>query len=117
MSFFKTSFMIMIVVLIICLTFVGVSMNQDSDTIIYPPTLSNCPDHFKLTSDGETCESEYFFESDGITKISISALNKNGNPGTGKSSELCDKKDEAMDKSIDWDGITNNPYICYSRND
>ena len=52
MNFYKSSAMIMVVILIICLTVVGVMISQSKDEVKYPPTLSECPDYYEKQDSG-----------------------------------------------------------------
>ena len=47
MNFYKTTFTIMIVVLIICLAIIGTTIAYSNDNVKYPPITSECPDYYK----------------------------------------------------------------------
>mgnify|MGYP001356021220 CR=1 FL=1 len=47
MNFYKTTFTIMIVVLIICLAIIGTTIAYSNDSVKFPPITSECPDYYK----------------------------------------------------------------------
>lgn len=101
----------MIIVLIITFTVVGVAVANGTDSKLFPPVISECPDYFSKNSDTNQCESNIYtgiqFDPSGTSFIN------QANDGTGPSSALCEKKKWAIENSLNWDGLTNNPDICY----
>ena len=118
MNYYKTVSIIALILLIICLTFIGVSISSASKSYKFPPHVAQCPDYFVMDSsgacvdvkqilpDGSNCD-EKNFKQDMI---------ENGIDGTlperGPFSELCLKKEWADSCGLNWDGITNNPEVC-----
>ena len=112
MNFYKIIPTIAIILLIICLTAVGVALNYTSDNVIFPPSVSDCPDYF-VKNDNNTCVNKKNLGGDAV-KCNMEDFNKEEylNPGTGPSSGICAKKKWAIECNVDWDGITNNGFIC-----
>jgi hypothetical protein len=113
MNFYKTSLMIMVVVLIICLSVLGVVIQSSETSKLYPPTVADCPDYYVKNSDG-ICEDP----TQTLSNIeSCNTVNPEADfpkrKGIGKRSGLCRKKRWAEGCNINWDGITNNENICY----
>ena len=52
MNFYKTTFTIMIVVLIICLAIIGTTIAYSNDSVKFPPITSECPDYYKKMASG-----------------------------------------------------------------
>lgn len=113
MSFYKTSLMIMVVVLIICLAVLGVAISNSEESKLYPPTLSDCPDYY-VKDDTGVCVDLQGNLSSVIECHNIDTNSFNQNEGTGEASNLCQKKRWAEDCGVNWDGITNNENICYT---
>ena len=63
MSFYKTSLMIMIVVLIICLSVLGVIISTSESSKLYPPTVADCPDYY-VKGDHGICEDTHNIETE-----------------------------------------------------
>ena len=122
MNFYKTSLMIMIVALIVCLAVVGVAIMNSKNDLQFPPTKSDCPDYYvKNTVTGECEDVNNLFNHDDIECKTVNFddetkfPNKN-NTGTGANSAICEKKRWAETQcGLNWDGITNNENICYSK--
>ena len=123
MNFYKTTFTIMIVVLIICLAIVGTTIAYSNDNVKYPPITSECPDYYKKLKSGE-CASQVtdINRKDSYKNLSCTNVdfqNKTNfknrdNGGMGPASALCEKKKWAKGCGVNWDGITTNDNICYS---
>lgn len=119
MNFYKTTFTIMIVVLIICLAIVGTTIAYSNDNVKYPPITSECPDYYKKLESGE-CDSQVTDintnPDNGCTRVDFSSdsFPNKDNGGMGPASALCEKKKWAKRCGVNWDGITTNDNICYS---
>jgi hypothetical protein len=100
--------MIAIVLLIICLIFIGVSLYRNKSSVQYPPVVANCPDYWLDESTdttskcvnaknlgNSTCQKMYDFSSSAWS----------GDRG------LCAKKKLAQECDLTWDGVTNNSSI------
>ena len=127
MNFYKTTFTIMIVVLIICLAIIGTTIAYSNDSVKFPPITSKCPDYYKLTDSGcvsqitgvETKSTITFNGSHGTSCTNINfkdgtIFSNKDNGGMGPESALCEKKKWAKACGVNWDGITSNDNICYS---
>ena len=119
MNFYKSSAMIMVVILIVCLTVVGVMISQSKDEVKYPPTLSECPDYYEKQDSGackDVKELNNGFSGCALVDFNNEQIFTNkDNVGIGPHSAICEKKKWAMDCGVDWDGITNNENVCYSK--
>lgn len=128
MNFYKTTFTIMIVVLIICLAIIGTTIAYSNDIVKFPPITSECPDYYKKMSSGNCVsqvngiEKEPTINFNGNDDLNCTNINfKDGtifsnkdNGGMGPESALCEKKKWAKACGVNWDGITSNDNICYS---
>lgn len=121
MEFYKTSFMIMMVVLILILTVMGVTLHYSNDDVAFPPKLGNCPDFYVEKADG-TCEDvkglsngrTFHGQQCALPDFSGDAFKA---PGLGPLSGICKKKRWAKKCEVPWDGITNNSDVCYKINE
>jgi len=121
MNFYKTTFTIMIVVLIICLAIVGTTIAYSNDNVKYPPITSECPDYYKKVD--TNCVSQVTdingrdnYNGNSCTDVNFSSdsFPNRDNTGMGPASALCGKKKWAKRCGVNWDGITTNDNICYS---
>ena len=115
MDFYKTVSIIALVILIVCLSFVGVAMVKSSTKSKFPPHISKCPDFFVMDATGNCVDEKNIL----LPSASSNCNNKKwrapaeGWPETGRFSEKCVKKRWAKRCKVNWDGITNNPDACY----
>ena len=119
MNFYKIIPIIAIVLLIICLSVVGVALNFTSQDVIFPPNISDCPDFFVKDPDNKCVDVKGLSSGteqkcNNIDFVSEDADDKYKNPGMGKSSGICAKKRWARSCNVNWDGVTNNRMACYS---
>ena len=127
MNFYKTTFTIMIVVLIICLAIIGTTIAYSNDGVKFPPITSECPDYYKKMASGNCVSQVSNIEKKAniilttICSLSCTDIDFNGsafpnkdNTGIGPDSALCEKKQWAKGCKVNWDGITTNDNICYS---
>lgn len=125
MNFYKTICITALVILVISLAFIGSAMASSSKKMTFPTNLSQCPDSYIYDQTNEICvntnnSSKNYSVGDGdITgdcgDISFEADEYNV-PGIGTTSGACMKKKVAINCDVDWDGLTNNPNVCYSTN-
>ena len=116
MNFYKQVIIIAVIILIISLAVIGTILAKSDSDNAFPPTINACPDFYKLNDNGE-CKSlkdvyDTNAEGGGCDLIDFTA-DDYSNPGIGPNSGACAKKTEATRCGITWDGITNNPDICY----
>ena len=114
MNFYKTVSIIALIVLIICLAVIGTSLSKSEKDISFPPITPPCPDKFTMDENNMCNHPDSSADSDCLQNDFSDASFKN--PGIGASSGICAKKKWAIDCGVDWDGITNNPDVCYSTN-
>jgi len=113
-QFQKTILFIALVILIICLLFIGVMLYNGKYNVSFPPVVGQCPDYWEseLNDKGvEICK-----KSEGMA-IGINSEVCNGpmdfsvkdyEGATG----ACAKYEWAKGCQLTWDGITNNLNIC-----
>ena len=117
MNYYKMVTIIALVVLIICLAFVGAALSKSSKNSIFPPQVSECPDFYVKDELTGNCETDKYDKiSDECYSINFSNDTEYNNPGMGSTSGMCKKKNWAKGCNINWDGITNNPDVCYRTN-
>lgn len=122
MGFYKTSFMIMMVVLILSLAIMGVALHTSKGDVNFPPNISKCPDYYVYNPTTNKCEDVKQLSTGG-SKDGTSCTNADFNQdiykakGTGPQSGICKKKRWAKHCNVPWDGITNNEDICYVINE
>ena len=114
MNYYKTISIIAIILLIISLSIIGTAMASSKD-VLFPPRIADCPDFYVKNSNGE-CED--IKDINGSPNINGCRVNKFSHdkfniPGLGKNSGICAKKKWARGCKVNWDGITNNPLVCY----
>ena len=119
MNFYKQVIIVAIVILIISLSIIGTVLATSSNDVSFPPTINACPDFYNVNSDGhcEALKDVYDASKQDCEIIDFTDDTKNYlNPGTGPDSGACAKKQKSNECGITWDGITNNPDICYVSN-
>lgn len=118
MNFYKTVCMVAVIILVVCLAFIGSALASSSADVEFPPNISKCPDNYEIVYDdyGEfkTCRNSTLSDVDcqeyAFADISYSM------PGIGETSGACAKKTWAKECKVDWDGLTNNIEVCNSSN-
>jgi hypothetical protein len=109
-----------LVILIICLTYIGIVMGYyKKGAASFPPSSSTCPDYW--TYDGTTCSlpdgqtknkgNDTLINPTGIT-ITLGTNPSSFNPtdskwSVGGTSAICNKRIWANQNNIVWDGVTN----------
>lgn len=120
MNYYKTVSIIALILLIICLTFIGVSISSASNSYKFPPHVAQCPDYFVMDSSGACRDVKLILPAGSSDNCRIKNFKQdmiNNNiegtlPERGPFSELCLKKEWADNCGLNWDGITNNPEVC-----
>ena len=118
MNFYKTVCIVTVVILLISLALIGSTLVNSSTDVQFPPNISKCPDNYVTNYDNDgkfvSCTSTNS-DSGAMEKEDFSELKYNI-PGIGKTSGACKKKKWAIQRNVDWDGLTNNSIICHSTN-
>jgi len=109
MSFQKTVMIVSVILLICALIMIGVALykQKNSDDVIFPPVVSDCPDYWVNESKDNNivCVNEKKLgDCDKDMDFSLQ-------PWVGTSG-LCNKFKWARKCGITWDGVTNNPKAC-----
>tara|TARA_B100000925_G_scaffold67112_1_gene45973 strand:+ start:742 stop:1080 length:339 start_codon:yes stop_codon:yes gene_type:complete len=109
-SFQKITIGIAVILLIMCLIFIGYSLYNSKYNTAYPPVAADCPDYW-LDKEGD-CVNVKELGSDSCKR------NKNFNTSFWTGDEgLCRKKQWARKCNLTWDGVTNNQNACKSDDD
>lgn len=97
------------IILIIFITFIGVFIYRNKNTVAYPPVLAQCPDYWvNQMSDGQnSCLN--------VKNLGSSTCGKNKSFNTSEwkgKGGLCNKSKWARSCNLTWDGITTDREIC-----
>ena len=117
MNFYKFICLLALILLLVCLAFVAVGIQSTYDKNIFPPHVSDCPDFYVKDTSGN-CVSQFLVQSstdDACYKMDFDADAYNAD-GKGPYSGICAKKTWAQGCKVNWDGITNDPDVCYTTN-
>ena len=114
MDFYTTVFLSFVVLLVIALAIVGTILSNMNKKQKFPGNISTCPDYYSLNEQGICLQNEQIFNNS-------SSVCKTFNPedliykpkGTGSASGLCKKKEWGNKCGVSWDGITNDPTLCF----
>jgi hypothetical protein len=89
-----------VLIFIATLGFIGYSIYTSQYNVAWPPSISDCPDYWSVSTDGKNCNyGSYNSCSNTVTTFPISAY-----------PNLCDKFDFATktcQSSFNWSGISN----------
>ncbi len=114
MNFYKLICVIALVLLIACLAVVGVALQTSSKDVLFPPNVSDCPDHYVKDSNGNCVNAKELGTNVGdCSSFNFDSSGNYSNPGMGPTSGMCYKKKWANNCGVNWDGITNNGSVCY----
>jgi hypothetical protein len=127
---------IAVLILIVILTFIGITLATSKKSVVFPPVSNTCPDYWQVSSDGKSCtvpssstvtNTGSIFNKDGgklqdsFTTTKLTARYPFGTPGysdgiisfsdagwtsNGKSA-ICQQKSWANNYGIQWDGVSN----------
>lgn len=115
MNFYKFVCLLALVLLLICLAFVAVGIQSGYRQNQFPPHRSECPDFYVQDASG-ACVSKFMDvdDTDVCYKTDFSTDHYTANDGIGLNSGICRKKQWAEGCSVNWDGITNDPDVCFA---
>jgi hypothetical protein len=127
---------IAVLILIIILTFIGITLASSNKSLVFPPVSNTCPDYWQVSSDGNTCmvpatstvtnSGTIFDKTTGqlqsaFTTTTLTMKAPYGTPGysdgkigfsdagwtaNGKST-ICQQKSWSNNYGIQWDGVSN----------
>lgn len=109
MASFQTIVLIIaVIILILCLTGVGVAIYFNRYSTVFPPISSTCPDGYTASSSSSSSDTFCTINSDQETssnsrdckRININQANYNGTAG------LCQKYIWATQCGVNWQGVT-----------
>jgi hypothetical protein len=103
--FQKTVATVAIVILIIALTFIGITLYRQSFNSIYPPVIANCPDYWDVS--GNFC-----VNSMGLGNARCIAPMDFSTPQWNNNNSMCNKYKWAKSCNLTWDGISDNASLC-----
>jgi hypothetical protein len=134
MTFQTTVLTIAIVLLIICLIFIGVMLHNNKYSAKFPPVSSSCPDYWVDLGPGGAGGSKSMCVPPGYVDPSTGKTVSPPIPGYGaddgackqpryvdesgtmSSSELCDSFRWAKRCGYSWNGVTNSEQACAKNN-
>lgn len=108
-NFQSITMMVAIVILVLCLIFIGISLNNSKYNTQYPPVISDCPDYWLDMSSGtgSNCINKQNLGDSNCEKtMDFSGAFWTGDDG------LCRKSQWAKKCNLSWDGVTNNLNAC-----
>ena len=96
------------IILILMLTFIGISLYNTKYHSAYPPVTADCPDYWLDESDAtkRICKNKKNLGTCNNDEKDFSGTFWKGDDG------LCRKKKWAQGCNLTWDGVTNNPKAC-----
>lgn len=106
-GFHLTVIIIALIILVLCLIFIGIALEKHNSKDAFPPVLPDCPDYWEATRDGGCQKTSSAPPTDCESTIA---------PKTLKSMSLCHKRNWAKNCRITWDGVTNNDRACSRHN-
>ena len=109
MTFQKITMIVALVILIICLIFIGVSLYNSKYNTQYPPVVSDCPDYWiNISEDNPSlCKNAKNLGSSNCNKLmNFNDIIWKGDDG------LCRKYKWANTCNLTWDGVTNATDPC-----
>jgi hypothetical protein len=118
--FFIIVLVVAVVFLIAILTIMGVMMQSQNKSVVYPPTVNRCPDYWTEDVAGTCTMSATQNRGDYSTSAGLSTTsapyatsgttfdpsNNQWSTSSGKTA-ICAKRDWAMRHNIVWDGVSN----------
>lgn len=116
MSFQNVVLVIAVILLILCLIIFGVSLYNKKYHEVFPPVQSTCPDYW--VEETNSANEKICVNDKGLGNSDCqSRMDFSNPPFTGsKSKILCAKEQWAKKCGLTWDGVTNNPDACSSKN-
>lgn len=110
MATFQTITMtVAIVLLVICLLFIGVALYNNKYNMQFPPVIADCPDYWLDISQGDETKC---FNKMSLGSSSCSKTMNFSGPFWKGIDGLCRKSQWARKCHLTWDGITNNLDAC-----
>ena len=107
-SFYMIVVLIAVILLILCLTGVGILMGYQDANLVFPPKANNCPDGW--TAVGQICTIPTAFASSttGLTAAQgYDQAKQTIDFSKDHWANICDKKKWANKYNINWDGVSN----------
>lgn len=110
-TFQSITMTVAIVLLVLCLIFIGSALYKSKYKTQYPPVVADCPDYWLDMShgDGSRCINKKGLGSSSCSKN----MDFSGSFWTGDDG-LCRKNKWARQCDLTWDGVTNNMNACDS---
>ncbi len=108
-TFQSITMIVAIVLLVLCLIFIGVTLYNNKYNTQFPPVVAECPDYWLDMSegDGSKCVNKKGLGASYCSKeIDFSVSYWTGDDG------LCRKSQWAKICDLTWDGVTNNADAC-----
>lgn len=110
-------------VLILVLTFVGVIMSKQHSSMVYPPSMNDCPDYWEVRADGKGCNvplkgkpnsgpAQFTPDTSALISDSKVASGKYINFKDSAWTTVCKKKCWGANNNVYWDGVSNYNGVC-----
>jgi hypothetical protein len=109
-TFYTVVVLVAVVFLILCLTIIGIMMQYQKGSDVFPPTANTCPDKWTLSGTGctpNTKNGNITEATTWCTKNATICKKDNTNFVFDAAATICDKQKFARDNSILWDGVSN----------
>jgi hypothetical protein len=117
-SFYMIVVLIAVILLILCLTGVGILMGYQDANLVFPPKANNCPDGWTTVGNVCTVPTAFISSTTGLTATqgftapvaaSGSTPEKLATIDFSKDywANICEKKKWANKFNINWDGVSN----------
>ena len=109
MNFQQLVLLIASIILLVVLIFIGVALYRARHSVVFPPTIASCPDYWEEQDENgkSVCINKM-----GIPMGSCKTPMNFSVPPFNCPDGACRKARWARDCNLNWDGITNNPYVC-----
>ena len=123
MIFYKNLFISVILSAFLILAMIAYMVYVTKKKQAYPPVFQACPDYYILDAQTGICSAnEDVWKVNALPSKSVRTnmycnnvdFSSNKKLGMGADSSLCNKKNWSADCGVSWDGISNNPDICYT---
>lgn len=112
MNFQRLVLLIASIILILTLTFIGVSMRSKASSTVYPPVIADCPDYWEAEPLNGDPTKPVCKNVKGIGNVNCEkSMNFNSNEFIGDGG-FCAKKKWAEQCDLTWDGVTNTNRKC-----
>lgn len=100
-SFQRTVLIIASVLLILCLIVIGIALQGNFSSEVFPPVIAKCPDYWESTEKGCINTYDLGYNIAVCKNVDIDQMTSD-----------CEKQKWARGCNLTWDGITNSSDLC-----